>query len=193
MNVYDFDHTIYAGDCTIDFWRYCIRKKPGVLLAMPRAAFAAVKFGLNWCSREELKETFYRFLQRLPNVEGYIQDFWSKNLQKIRPWYLAQKRDDDLIISASPEFLISAACKSLNVHWIASKVDCRSGQLLGANCRGKEKVRRLFQYYPHPKVDKFYSDSRSDNPLAVLATHAYLVKKGKISEWNGNFGTKVIP
>ena len=28
MNVYDFDKTIYAGDSTIDFWKFCMIRYP---------------------------------------------------------------------------------------------------------------------------------------------------------------------
>ena len=31
MNAYDFDHCIYAGDCTIDFYRYCLKKNTALL------------------------------------------------------------------------------------------------------------------------------------------------------------------
>lgn len=27
FNVYDFDHTIYDGDCTVDFYLFCMKKK----------------------------------------------------------------------------------------------------------------------------------------------------------------------
>ena len=28
MNVFDFDKTIYDGDCTVDFYMYCLKKYP---------------------------------------------------------------------------------------------------------------------------------------------------------------------
>ena len=31
MNVYDFDDTIYAGDSTVDFFFYCLKKKPAIV------------------------------------------------------------------------------------------------------------------------------------------------------------------
>ena len=33
MNVYDFDKTIYRGDSTMDFWRYCLKRYPKAVLA----------------------------------------------------------------------------------------------------------------------------------------------------------------
>lgn len=31
MNVYDFDKTIYAGDSTIDFYLFCLKRQPAIL------------------------------------------------------------------------------------------------------------------------------------------------------------------
>ena len=31
MNVYDFDKTIYKGDSTLDFYFFCLRKKPIII------------------------------------------------------------------------------------------------------------------------------------------------------------------
>lgn len=183
MNIYDFDGTIYRGDCTIDFWCYCLCRRPILLRRLPSLLAAALRFYRGTCSREAFKETFYGFLQDLPDPKAYAETFWKRRIHKIEPWYLRQKRADDVIISASPEFLISVACRRLGVHWIASQVDCKTGRLLSANCRGTEKVRRFLEDYPGASVDAFYSDSDSDAPLAAMATRAYRIKRGKQYPW----------
>ena len=53
----------------------------------------------------------------------------------------------------------------------------------GENCHDTEKVRRFRALYPDAEIDEFYSDSLSDSPLAELAGKAFLVKKGRLSEW----------
>ena len=183
MNVYDFDHTVYPGDSTLDFWRFCVRRHPGVLLALPRAVLSGAGFKAKLCSREDFKASFYRFLRRVPDVEGEVSAFWQENLSRVCPWYLGQKLEDDLIISASPEFLILPACRLLGVRGIASPVSPETGALLGPNCRGEEKVIRLRRAYPEEAVEAFYSDSASDAPLAKLAGQAYLVRKGEQFPW----------
>ena len=56
--------------------------------------------------------------------------------------------DSDLIISASPEFLLKPICGILGIkHLIASKVSPVDGKYTGKNCHGKEKVRRFKQLY----------------------------------------------
>ncbi len=52
------------------------------------------------------------------------------------------RKEDDVIISASPEFLLRPICNRLGIrHLIASRVDARSGAYDGQNCAtGREGV-----------------------------------------------------
>lgn len=183
MNVYDFDKTVYNGDCTVDFWRFCIKKHPKAIRRLPKAFVYAVLFKLGICKREKFKETFYRFLRDVPDVPSEVKLFWDENAKKIKPWYLAQKQESDLIISASPDFIISEISNRLSVASIASEVDIKTGNLLSKNCRSDEKVRRFYELYPESSIDEFYSDSKSDLPLAKISKKAYLVKKTNIKVW----------
>lgn len=184
MNVYDFDHTIYDGDSTLDFWKYCVRRYPMALRPFPKAIWYAILFKLRLCEREQFKEKFYEFLQYVPDVQLNVKDFWVCNEKKIKEFYLRQSRPDDLIISASPDFLIGEVCRKLGVHSIASKVDPLTGKLDGPNCRGSEKVRRFYEEHLTGQIGEFYSDSISDLPLAMIADKAYLIQKDSIKEWN---------
>ena len=47
----------------------------------------------------------------------------------------------------------------------------------------RNKVRRLHEAYPNVEIAEFYSDSRSDSPLAELAEHAYLVHGQTRTPW----------
>ena len=66
---------------------------------------------------------------------------------------------------------------------LASRVDKHTGKTDGENCHGAEKVRRLRETYPDVEIAAFYSDSRSDSPLAELAEHAYLVHGQERTPW----------
>lgn len=181
MNVYDFDKTIYPVDSTVDFWKYCVRRWPKCLRALPAALPYGIGYKLGICKLETFKGKFYRFLRDVP--EDAIQHYWDENIDRIYPWYLAQKKSDDLIISASPEFSIGEACRRLGVRYLASPVDSRTGQLLGANCRAAEKVRRLKEAFPDAQIAEAYSDSLSDTPLAQCAKEAFLIQKGVPTPW----------
>ena len=102
----------------------------------------------------------------------------------IKSFYLKQKNYDDVIISASPTFLLEPICRRLNITYlIASKVDKHTGKYTGINCYGSEKVRRFKEIFPNQSIDNFYSDSLSDAPIAKLAKHAFLVSKKHIKNW----------
>ena len=40
MNIYDFDKTIYKSDSTKDFYFYCLKRYPKMLLTVPMTAWA---------------------------------------------------------------------------------------------------------------------------------------------------------
>lgn len=184
MNIYDFDNTIYQGDSTINFYLYCLRKKPVIIRFLPKQLIAFLLHAMKKISTEELKETFFCFLPAIEDPESMIEAFWNRNIQKIRPWYMKGSQSNDLIISASPAFLVGPACKRLNIaEPIATCMDIRTGKIHGINCKGHEKVRRLVEQYGHVQIESFYSDSLSDSPLASMAKHAYLVGKKGIAQW----------
>ena len=133
--------------------------------------------------KTKLKEYFFSFLSGL-DAEKLAEDFWNQNQHRIYKWYLDQQQPDDIIISASPKFLLQPICNRLGIHHlIASKVDPETGMFAGENCRGQEKVRRLEVEYRITHIDSFYSDSQSDLPLAQIADKAFLVVNGDLRKW----------
>lgn len=183
MNVYDFDKTIYNGDSTADFYLFSLRKHPSIIKFLPSLLRAVIRFyALKKGSKTEMKQTMYRFLTKI-NPETDIKKFWDTHEKNIKKWYLKQQKDDDLIISASPEFLLEPICERLKIkNLIASKVDVHTGRYSGINCHGEEKL-RLFNELYSGEIDEFYSDSRSDDPLASISKKAFIVKKDKIEDW----------
>lgn len=182
MNVYDFDNTILKGDSTFLFYRYCLLRTPKMLLRLPGLLWGAL-FVLKK-DKQRFKQDMFRFLCDLKSPEEAVERFWDKNIRRVKRFYLQRRRDDDIIISASPEFLVIPAMKRLgNAHVLASPVDLHSGRYLGANCHGEEKPRRLQSAFGEVNIDEFYSDSRSDAPLARMAKRAYLVRGETLLPW----------
>lgn len=188
MNVYDFDETIYNGDSTRDFYLYCLRKKPAVLFSLPYQGFSFFLYAIGIIGKTQFKQRFYSFFKRLGDIDALIAAFWEEKEKNLKAWYLEQKRDSDVIISASPEFLLAPICKKLNVRLIASLVDKKSGAYTGENCYGREKVLRFRAEFPHESIGEFYSDSLSDTPLAELAEAAFVVEGDKITKWQSYKG-----
>jgi len=185
MNVYDFDGPVYPGDSSVDFFLYALTHRPSILSYLPAQAWGFVLYGINRIEKTKLKEYFFSFLSGI-NSEELAELFWNENQNKIFPWYLDQQKQDDIVISASPRFLLQPICSKLGIHClIASEVDPETGLFLGKNCRGQEKVQRLALEYHITHIDHFYSDSLSDTPLAKIADKAFIVDKGIIKEWHG--------
>ena len=183
MNVYDFDETIYHGDSTRDFYFFCLKNYPKIAKYLPMQGWYAIWFGLKIMSKTKFKEKFYSFLKTIPDIDGAVKIFWKSHEKNLKGWYFKQKKDDDLIISASPEFLLTPICNKLGIKVIASRVDKFSGKTEGENCWGEEKVRRFYAV-GGGTIDEFYSDSYSDTPLAILAKKAFLVKGDIITDFD---------
>ena len=183
MNVYDFDKTIYDGDSTMDFYLFCVKRHKGIFrYAFPLVKGAVRYYVLNIGTKTIMKENMYRFLTKIDAGKD-IEDFWEQNKSKIKNWYKKQQKSDDLVISASPYFLLKPICDYLGIkHLIASRVDVNTGKYTGENCHGDEKVKMFREQYGD-KIDEFYSDSYNDEPLARMSEKAFMVKGDTITEW----------
>ncbi len=184
MNVYDFDKTIYYPDSSYHFFLHCLKKHPAAVLPiLPKALVMALRYKLGRIKAARLKEHLFSFLPRLKDVDSEVRNFWEKHRVNLRGWYLRQKKDDDLIISASPEFLLRPIAEELGVRLIATAMDKKSGRIKGENCHDHAKVRRYQEQFPKEDIEEFYSDSITDAPLAKLSKYAFMVKKDRISDW----------
>lgn len=183
VNVYDFDKTLLPYDSTAAFFRHCLRRYPRVLAPALGALPYAAAMPLGLVTKTRTKEVFYRFLALVPDMDAEVERFWEAHLGDINAWYLTRRRPDDIVSSASPEFLLRPVAEKLGFRLMASRVDRYSGWTLGENNHGEEKVRRLKKECPDVRVAEFYSDSLSDAPLARLAERAYIVKGQSLAPW----------
>ena len=184
MDVYDFDGTLYRGDSTADFVKWCMRRYPRVFLTLPLTGVAAVAcMGLHVIDKTRFKAALYRFLPLVPDIEREVERFWAKRESRVMG--PCRPHEGDLVISASPEFLLRDVCARRGLTLIASPVDPHTGRVLGPNCSDVEKVTRFRAQYGNAPIAHFYSDSREDDPLAAQATEAYLVNipKNTLTPW----------
>lgn len=183
MNVYDFDNTILRGDSSTRFFAWCLGRCPRMWLDLPAQAVNGLLFLLRLKPKQAFKQRMFAYL-RFIDVDREVAAFWQRNLARVKPWYRTTHREDDVVISASPEFLIRPACQALGIaHVLASPVDSHTGLYSGLNCHGQEKVRRFRQLWPEARVENFYSDSHSDDPMAAIAEKAWLVRGDRIMNW----------
>ena len=191
MNAYDFDGTIFDGDSTAGFFAYCRKRSLKIRLLTPLYLSGYALLALGIWDKTRAKEHFYAFLRRVPDIKAWVADFWDKNVNRIKPWYYEKQRPDDMILSASPRFLLGDVCSRLGIkRLICSEVDGKTGKYEGKNCHGEEKVRRLREEYGGEAIEEFYSDSYNDAPLARISGKAFCVKKNDIYPWDECFRDK---
>lgn len=178
MNIYDFDNTIFNGDSSVKFIKYSFIRHPFLLLFSLLKTFKEIiKYLFKKSDLGNIKSELFSFVKYLKNFDEYMNKYVLKMQKNIKKFYLNGQKDDDVIISASFEFIVKPFCEQLGIkHVIATKYDVKNGRIIGNNCKGEEKVIRFKELFSNKEVNKAYSDSLSDIPMLRLAKDAYLVK-----------------
>lgn len=185
MNVYDFDGTIFPTDCSIGFCFWCMKRHPKLWFTFfPKAVKNLILRKTGKMPEYLMQRKFFGYLTLINDFDEQIERYWDKNEKKIASWYLAQKRPDDLIISASPKCIIEPIIKRLGVNCVATDFDREYGVFLDNLMYAREKARYIYDH-GFPLIENFYSDSLADTPLALCAEKAYLVtdKASTVTDW----------
>ncbi len=189
---YDFDGTIYDGDSSADFYKFCFKKKKSICKYCIKQLWFLGLYVLGLKTKTEMKEVLFSFLKEFKDQEKLVEEFWDKHYVKMKKWYLEKSHSNDIIISASPEFLLEVPCKRLKVKdLIATKVDMKTGEFLSENCHGEEKVKRIKKKYPKAEVEEMYTDSHVDLPMIELAKKGFKVKKNVVMPYYDYKETKL--
>lgn len=183
INAYDFDETIYDGDSSVDFYFYSLKRNKKVLLQLPIQVWGALLYILHIIDKTKMKERIFSYLKRIDNIDDYINGFWKTHKKNIKKWYLDQHEKTDVIISASPEFLLKPLEKEMNFKVIATKVNKKTGHFDSINCHDYEKIKRYEEQYSK-KIKKFYTDSiKADKAMLEYAQEGYVVKGNIITKY----------
>lgn len=183
MRAFDFDGTLYDGDSSIDFYAFLLSRRPSCIRFLPRFFVGFLQFVAGRKTRTAMKEDFFSFLRACPAVEDDIEAFWKNHRRKLKPSLMRKVKCGDLVVSASPEFLLKPICAEMGVVLIASVVDVHTGCFLSPNCRGEEKIRRVRQACQDDEIEEFYTDSLIDAPLARYAKKSYLVEGSRVESF----------
>lgn len=178
MNVYDFDGTIFPTNCTFGFCIWCVIRHPKLLISYcPHALWTIIKYKLGRIPKYLMMREIFSYLMQVDDCDEQVERYWDKNEKRISAWYLAQKKPDDLIISASPDCIIGPIARRLGVQYVATEYDREFGVLLNNLMYAREKSIYIIDH-GFPVIDNFYSDSLSDTPIALCAEKAHLVTNG---------------
>ncbi len=179
MNILDFDDTIYDGDTGVDIVKYGLKKHFFLTIFSILSAIPYFIIYRKFCN-EKVKEKMLSFIFKIKNKEEFINSFIENHIKNIKPWYYERDMNKDIIISASYEVWVKPFCKRIGIkNVIATKTD-ENGKIIGSNCKGEEKIRRLYEEYGKIEINEAYSDSMSDLPMLKIAKKPYMVYHDKI-------------
>lgn len=186
MNVYDFDNTIYDGESAVDFFLFCMRRYPSMIRLLPLIGIKLIKYKRCRITVEELEFFVSKYakklLDKIGDIESLVSEFWDKNMKKVKEFYKKQRREDDLILSATAGFLLEEFSKRMNkINYISSEIDTKTGEIRRVCFRSK-KADILKELCPDIEIEKFYTDSMNDEPIINMAKHAFIVKGNKIRQ-----------
>lgn len=186
MNLYDFDKTIYDGDSPPKFYLYCLARHPRIWWHPLTLAFWGAARGLRLINISKFKEKFFSFILYLPDYKKDLRKFWDREIKNIFPWYYEKRRENDVICSATPRFMMSVVLEKLNrtATLVCSEIDDKTARFLPgeSNCRGKNKATKL-RALGLESFENGFGDSLGDVPMLKMCKNRFRVKKGKVFEF----------
>ena len=185
VNLYDFDDTIYAGNSPLHFFIFCFKKRLIKFSHFIRIIYTYLQYKIKKINYTQLHENILSAVQGLPDIDALIAEFWQDHKKNIKAFYLnKQDKSNDIIITASPEFLINPIAEELGVKAvIGSDVDKKTGLCSRPMCRGIEKVKEFEKKYPKAIIVEAYGNSKHDIPYLELAEKSFMVKKNKVHNY----------
>lgn len=188
LALFDFDGTITRRDTLFDFIRF-YRGKGALYRGLTQLAPVLLAFKLgyvaNWVAKERTLTHFFggesqaQFCQQAANYarERLPQIIRPSALQKINEF--KEEQATIYVVSASAEDWIRPWCESLRIGLIATRLETQdqkiTGKIVGKNCHGPEKVRRIEEELALEQYATIYAygDSQGDREMLAVAHHPH--------------------
>jgi HAD superfamily hydrolase (TIGR01490 family) len=188
---FDFDGTLTHKDSMFAIVKYVYGNWYfywGMFLLLP----TLIGFKLGLIDRQLTKEKYLHFFfagMPVTTFQNYCDQFSEKIIPKMlrkeayekMKWH-QQAGHEVVLVSASAENWLKPWCVSQDINCLASKLEIIqgniSGNLIGKNCHGDEKVSRILQEYNLDNYKEIYAygDSSGDKPMLAIANQAFYQK-----------------
>ncbi|MCI1943980.1 HAD-IB family hydrolase [Clostridium luticellarii] len=204
LAVFDVDFTLTRRETLMEFYIFMVKKDPKLILYAPFSIFSAFLFVLGLFTAKKAKENFISFIKGISeeNMKLLTAEFYEKRLCKI--FYkdaldtikkLKKEGYKIYLISASAEFYLRELYKIEEVDKVIGTIfSVKNGKhynkIIGKNCKGEEKVRRLLESLKKDgmevdfKNSYMFSDSLSDLPLFKIVGNPCLINYRKNNPYN---------
>ncbi|HVS97746.1 MAG TPA: HAD-IB family hydrolase [Puia sp.] len=189
---FDFDGTITTHDTLLEFIRFSkgpVRFYFGFLVNSPWLVAMRLKLISNHQGKQKVLSWFFRKTP-LTGFQEVCRRFTTDRLHRlIRPkaleeiGRLREKGFTVVVVSASPVNWLCQWAEQTGVSLLATQLETTppgaiirlTGRILGRNCHGAEKVRRIREAYDLSGYDEIYAygDTKGDRPMLALATHSF--------------------
>lgn len=185
---FDFDGTITRDDSLLGFIAYVVGFKKffkGVFILSP--ILLGYKFNIfsNNFTRRHLMKYFFKGMSEKEfskvckkysktHIDGILLESAMEKINEYK-----SNKDTIVIVSASLEDWLKPWCDENGFELLATKIEkidgFITGEILGKNCYGAEKVKRIKQNFDLKKYDKIiaYGDSRGDKEMLEFADESY--------------------
>ncbi|MDE6481349.1 MAG: HAD-IB family phosphatase [Alphaproteobacteria bacterium] len=184
--VFDFDGTLSARDCNVEFAKYCFRHAFRPWMFLPLMAVCGVVRWVNpdgvWW-REKIRcfmtpEMVKKFAPAFVKQHRRERFGWAK--ERVAAERAAGRTV--VLISAAPDYLLPALVRDIKFDAVmCSRMDSAHPWKYKFLCWGKNKVCALDDWAKSkkyiPRVVRSYSDSRSDMPMMEIAAERVWVDR----------------
>ncbi len=184
--VFDFDGTLSARDCNVEFAKYCFRHSARPWLFLPLMAVCGV---VRWVNPDGVwwREKIRCFMTP-EMVKKFAPDFIRMHKKERFGWSKEQVAAERaagrtvVLISAAPDYLLPALVRDIPFDAVmCSQMEPSRPWKYKFLCWGKNKVCALDNWAKSkkyiPRVVRSYSDSRSDMPMMEIAAERVWVDR----------------
>lgn len=175
--LFDFDGTLSAGDCNIEFYKYCLKHSVQAWLFLPLALPGAVlklfnKNGVVWRQIVQRAMTKNMVKKLAP---GFIKQHRVNRFGWAAEQVAKERADGNFVIciSASADFFVRPLVRDMAFDAvIATRRDAERPWIIKFLCYGPNKIVALDRFFGGRsyQVVRAYSDSKSDMPIMRIAT-----------------------
>jgi len=186
--VFDFDGTMIRGDSIVSLMLYAYKRRLISLPALLRGAGYGALYALRCMDVMAVKQNAHAFLAALDSDarERFLRDFARSLTGRVYPaarqQMEAHRRRGDLVVlcSASCQCYMQYVAEQLQADALLCTPSAPDGTCLGPNCRGAEKVRRVYawldaQALSHDSIVAAYGDTKGDVPILQASQAPVLV------------------
>lgn len=187
LYLFDFDGTITHKDTMFMYLKFYNSRRFYRQFLKHSPLFVMVKLGL--ANAENVKKSFISSLLKGESrsaIEEKSKRFFTENfpgccrenaLEFIRN--INREQTESFLVTASLDIWVKPFADEFNMKLIATKAefinDIFTGEFVGKNCNGEEKVNRILEELQEKKFDKTiaFGDTSGDRPMMNWANESH--------------------